>query len=41
MLHAKEPDGLGTLIGRRVAVEQIAHGFVEMAFAVARGGEKS
>ena len=41
MLHAEEPDGLRALIGSRVAVEEIAHGFVEMAFPVARGGEKS
>ena len=31
MFNPKQPDGLRALIGHRVAVEQIAHGFVEVA----------
>ena len=40
MLHAKQPNELGTLNGSDVAVEKIGHGFVEMAFPVARGGQR-
>ena len=40
MLHAEEPDGLRALIGSRVAVEEIAHGFVEMTLALPCGGDE-
>lgn len=40
MLHAEEPDGVGALVWGRVAVEEEAHGAVEMALAVLCCGEE-
>ena len=40
MLHAEEPDGLCALVGGGVAVEEEAHGAVEVALAVLGGVEE-
>ena len=40
VLHAQEPNGVGTLVRSGVAVEQISDGFVKVALPVFCGREQ-
>ena len=39
MLHAEEPNRVGAFVGGRIAVEEVAHCLVEVAFTVFCGGQ--
>ena len=40
MLHTEEPDGVGAFVGGGIAVEEIPHRLVEMAFTVFCSGQQ-
>jgi hypothetical protein len=41
VLHAQEPNWVGAFVGGGIAVEEVAHCLVEMAFTVFCGGQQS